>query len=89
MHDLTFYLVEYIVLLLGVVSIHKYVYGRGRKYDKGSLYLGVLAATYIWVFTACIQLFGIEAGLVGGIVAGGIAVVALDAAVGFLHNMGY
>ncbi len=89
MHDLVFYAVEYIAILAGVVLIHKFVYNRKRKYDSGSLYLSVLAATYIWIVAVCMHVFGIETGFLGGLIGGGIAIALLDSATGFLHNSGY
>jgi hypothetical protein len=89
MHDIVFYAVEYSAILTGVVLIHKFVYSRKRKYDAGSLYLSVLAATYIWFVTVCMHLFGMETGFIGGVLGGGIAVAMLDKATGFLHNSGY
>jgi purine-cytosine permease-like protein len=89
MHGLIFYIVEFIVILMGVVLIHKFVYNRKREYDMGSLYLSVLGATYIWIVTVCIHEFGIETGFIGGLIGGGIAVALLDSATGFLHNSGY
>jgi purine-cytosine permease-like protein len=89
MHDFIFYSVEYIVILFGVVIVHKYVYNRKRRYDTGSFYLSVLAATYIWIVTVSMHLLGIEAGFFLGFALGGFAVAALDTAVGFLHNSGY
>ncbi len=89
MHDLIFYAVEYLAILVGVVLIHKFVYNRKRKYDMGSLYLSILAATFLWIVTVCMHLFGIEAGFIGGLIGGGIAVALLDRATGFLHNSGY
>lgn len=89
MHDLVFYAVEYIAILFGVVLVHKHVYSRKRRYDVGSLYISVLAATYIWIITVSMHLFGIEVGFLGGVIVGGMAVAALDTAIGFLHNSGY
>lgn len=89
MHGLIFYIVEFIVILMGVVLIHKFVYNRKREYDMGSLYLSVLGATYIWIVTVCIHEFGIETGFIGGLIGGGIAVALLDSATGFLYNSGY
>lgn len=89
MHDLVFYAVEYIAILSGIILIHKFVFNRKRKYDMGSLYLSIMAATYLWVVTACMHFFGIGIGFIGGLVAGGISVAFLDSATGFLHNSGY
>lgn len=89
MHDTIFYLVEYVAILLGVIMVHKFVFCRYKTYDHGTLYLSVLAGTYIWAVTVCMHLFGIDVGFMGGIIVGGIAIVALDTAVGFLHNSGY
>jgi hypothetical protein len=89
MHDMFFYVVEYVAILVGVIMIHKFVYSRKRKYDAGSLYLSVLAATYIWFVTVCMHLFGMETGFIGGVLGGGMAVALLDKATGFLHNSGY
>jgi hypothetical protein len=89
MHDLVFYAIEYIVITLGAIFIHKFVYNKNKAYDSGSLYLSVLAGSYIWIVVVCIHLFGIDMGFFGGLVAGGIAVAILDSAVGFLHNSGY
>lgn len=89
MHDFVFYSIEYIVILLGVILIHKFVYNKNKTYDSGSLYLSVLAGSYIWIVVVCMHLFGIDMGFFGGLVGGGIAVAILDSAVGFLHNSGY
>lgn len=89
MHDPIFYLVEYVAILLGVILVHKFVYCHKRIYDLGTLYVSVLAATYVWAVVVCMHLFGIELGFTGGIIGGGIAIMALDTAVGFLHNSGY
>ena len=88
MHDLIFYVVEFVAIIIGVTLIHKFVFNRKRKYDMGSLYLSIMAATYIWVVTICIHLFGIETGFLGGLIGGGIAVALLDSATGFLHDSG-
>jgi hypothetical protein len=89
MHGPVFFAVEYIAILIGVVLVHKFVYCRKRKYDTGSLYLSILAATFIWVVTVSMHLFGTGVGFIGGIVGGAVAVTALDSTVGFLHNSGY
>jgi hypothetical protein len=89
MHGPVFFGVEFIAILIGVILVHKFVYCRKRKYDTGSLYLSVLAATFIWVMTVCMHEFGIGAGFIGGIAGGAVVVTALDRAVGFLHNSGY
>lgn len=88
-HDLVFYTVEYVAILLGAILVHKFVYNRRKAYDMGSLYLSVLGATYIWIFAICIREFGIETGFIVGVIGGGIAVALLDSATGFLHNAGY
>jgi hypothetical protein len=89
MHDTIFYAAEYLVILLGVVLIHKFVYNRKKKYDTSTFYISVLAATYIWIVTVSMHLLGVETGFLCGVLIGGMAVVALDTAVGFLHNSGY
>ncbi len=89
MHDITFYAIEYLAILLGVFLIHRFVYNRRRKYDAGSFYISILAATFIWVVTVSMHLLGVEMGFLVGFALGGIAVAALDAAVGVLHNSGY
>ena len=89
MHDLVFYTVEFVVILVGIVLVHKFVFNHKRIYDLGSLYLSILAASYLWVVTACMQLFGFELGIVGGLIVGAMAVFFLDSATGFLHNAGY
>jgi hypothetical protein len=89
MYNTVFYAAEYPVILLGVVLVHKYVYNRKKKYDSGTFYLSVLAATYIWIVTVSMHLLGIDTGFFLGILVGGIAVAALDTAVGFLHSSGY
>ena len=89
MHDLVFYVVEFAAIIIGVTLIHKFVFNRKRKYDTGSMYLSIIAATYIWVVTVCMHLFGIELGFVGGLIGGGIVVLFLDSATGFLFNSGY
>jgi hypothetical protein len=89
MHDMIFYALEYLVILLGVVLVHRFVYNRKKKYDVGSFYLSVLGAIYIWIVTVSMHLLGIEAGFLCGFVVGGMAVAALDMAVGVLHNTGF
>ncbi len=89
MHDTVYFAVEYLVILLGVVLVHKFVYNRKKKYDMGSFYLSVLGATYIWVVTVSMHLLGIETGFFLGFFIGGMAVAALDTAVGLLHDSGY
>ena len=89
MHDPVFYAVEYIVVLLGVILIHKFVYNKNKAYDSGSLYLSVLAGSYIWTVVVCMHLFGVDIGFFGGLVAGCIGVAMLDSAVGLLHDSGY
>ncbi len=89
MHDTVFYAIEYMVILLGAILVHKFVYNRRKKYDMGSFYISVLAATYLWVVTVSMHLLGVETGFFVGFGLGGIAVAALDAAVGILHNSGY
>ncbi len=89
MHDAVFYAVEYMVILFGVVLVHRFVYNRKKKYDRGSFYISVLAATYIWIVTVCMHLLGVETGFLCGFALGGVAVAALHTAVGFMHNSGY
>jgi len=88
-HDVSFYALEYPVILLGVFLVHRFVYNRRRKYDMGSFYISILAATYIWIVAVSMHLLGIETGFLVGFAVGGIAVAALDTAVGVLHNSGY
>lgn len=89
MHGALFYAAEFAVILLGIVLVHRFVCSRRMKYDSGSLYLSMLAATFIWVVAVSMHLLGIGAGFLCGIVAGGMAVAALDTAVGLLYNAGY
>lgn len=89
MHDPTFYGVEYIVFLLGTVFLHRFLFSRNRKYDGGSLYMSILAATYLWIVAVAMHLYGIELGFLAGVIGGGIAVGALDVAAGLLWQAGY
>ncbi len=89
MHDLVFYAAEYVFITLGAILIHKFVYNKNKPYDSGSLYLSMLAGSYIWTVVVCMHIFGTDIGFFGGLLAGSIAVAMLDSAVGFLHNSGY
>jgi hypothetical protein len=62
---------------------------KNKKYDKGSLYWSFMAAVCIWTVTVCMHMFGIAVGLIYGLPAGSLAVLALDTTVGFLYNSGY
>lgn len=89
MHDSLFYAIELIALLGGMIFIDRFVYRRNKQYYKGSQYLCILAAVFMWITVVCIQAYGIVSGLIYGLPAGSVIVAIINAATGLLYKSGY
>ena len=83
------YALEFVVILVGITLIHKYIFNYQRKYDSGSFYLSIMGAVYIWTVVVSMHMFGISLGFIMGIIGGAIAVMMLDTTAGILYRSGY
>ena len=89
MDPYAYYGLEFVVILVGVTLIHKYVFNHKRTFDSGSFYLSIMGAVYIWIVAVSMHMFGISLGFIMGIIGGALAVMMLDTTAGFLYRSGY
>lgn len=84
-----YYALEFVVILIGVTLIHKFIFNHKRTFDSGSFYLSIMGAVYIWTVVVSMHMFGIPLGFILGIIGGALAVMMLDSTACFLYRSGY
>ncbi|HEY3422326.1 MAG TPA: hypothetical protein VGK13_04140 [Methanocellaceae archaeon] len=83
------YALEFVVILVGITLIHKYIFNHNRTFDSGSFYLSIMGAVYVWTVVVSMHMFGISLGFILGIIGGALAVMMLDTTAGILYRSGY